>query len=381
MLRPGEKRYLKGSLGTADDALRSDAEPKGQVLSWRDAQQEALAWFAREERRLAGEEPDEPGPYTVAQATADYLAYLEAHRASAPQAGYAAEAHILPTLGELQVARLTAERLRAWHEGLARSPARVRTKLGAEKRTRAPKSAEERRQRKATANRVLATLKAALNRAYDDGKVPSPDAWRRVKPFRGVEEPRAGYLEAEQVERLLNSCAPDFRDLVEAALHTGARYGELAALRVGDYKAEAAAVHFPKTKSGRRRDAFLSDEGVAFFDRLTAGREAGEPLLPKADGSTWGRNHQQRPMREACEAATIDPPVGFHQLRHTYASHTLMNGGSLVALAKQLGHTTTRMVEKHYGHLSDTWRAEEARAHAPRLGRSSGKVTRLRKRA
>lgn len=44
-----------------------------------------------------------------------------------------------------------------------------------------------------------------------------------------------------------------------------------------------------------------------------------------------------------------------------------MSGGSLVALAKQLGHTTTRMVEKHYGHLAESWRAEEARKHAPSL--------------
>jgi len=45
-----------------------------------------------------------------------------------------------------------------------------------------------------------------------------------------------------------------------------------------------------------------------------------------------------------------------------------MSGGSLVALAKQLGHTTTRMVEKHYGHLAESWRAEEARKYAPSLG-------------
>lgn len=49
-----------------------------------------------------------------------------------------------------------------------------------------------------------------------------------------------------------------------------------------------------------------------------------------------------------------------------------MSGGSLVALAKQLGHTTTRMLEKHYVHLADSWRAEEARKHAPSLGLKGG---------
>ncbi len=56
-----------------------------------------------------------------------------------------------------------------------------------------------------------------------------------------------------------------------------------------------------------------------------------------------------------------------------------MSGGSLVSLAKQLGHSTTRMVEKHYGHLSDSWRAEEARKHAPKLTCGTERIRRLRR--
>jgi hypothetical protein len=56
-----------------------------------------------------------------------------------------------------------------------------------------------------------------------------------------------------------------------------------------------------------------------------------------------------------------------------------MSGGSLVPLAKQLGHTTTRMVEKHYAHLAVSWRAEEARKHAPSLGLERESVVRWRR--
>jgi hypothetical protein len=38
------------------------------------------------------------------------------------------------------------------------------------------------------------------------------------------------------------------------------------------------------------------------------------------------------------------------------------------------------MVEKHYGHVADSWRAEEAREHAPSLGLEPGSVVRLRRR-
>jgi hypothetical protein len=41
------------------------------------------------------------------------------------------------------------------------------------------------RRRRSTANRLLTVLKAALNRAFHDGRIASDEAWRKVKPFRG----------------------------------------------------------------------------------------------------------------------------------------------------------------------------------------------------
>jgi integrase len=166
----------------------------------------------------------------------------------------------------------------------------------------------------------LTTLKAVLNRAVEDGLVEGPGEWAKVKPFKDVEASRARFLEEGELRRLLNVCEPDFRDLVASAVHTGARYSELAALRVGDYLPEAQAVHFATTKSGKPRNVFLSEEGASFLDRLTAGRGANDVLLTRHDGSSWGRNHQARRMREACKQAGINPPAGFHQLRHSYAS-------------------------------------------------------------
>ena len=73
-------------------------------------------------------------------------------------------------------------------------------------------------------------------------------------------------------------------------------------------------------------------------------------------------------MAEACERAKIEPPANFHCLRHTYASHAVMAGAPLIVVAQNLGHADTRMVEKHYGHLSESYVAEAIRAAAPRFG-------------
>ena len=73
-------------------------------------------------------------------------------------------------------------------------------------------------------------------------------------------------------------------------------------------------------------------------------------------------------MKEACKNAKIDPPASFHVLRHTYASLTIMNGAPLMVVAQNLGHADTRMVEKHYGHLAQSFVADAIRAAAPRFG-------------
>jgi integrase len=69
--------------------------------------------------------------------------------------------------------------------------------------------------------------------------------------------------------------------------------------------------------------------------------------------------------------------MGFHELRHTYAS-TLVNAGvPLAYVAAQLGHTDTTMVEKYYGHLSPSALADSIRKLAPVLRISKPKVKTL----
>ncbi len=112
----------------------------------------------------------------------------------------------------------------------------------------------------------------------------------------------------------------------------------------------------------------LTDEGHRFFETVTAGREGNDLMLPRPDGDPWARTQQQRPMREASKRAKISPATNFHSLRHTYASLLVMADVPLVVVAENLGHADTRMCEKHYAHLSDTYRAETIRSHAPKLG-------------
>jgi integrase len=226
---------------------------------------------------------------------------------------------------------------------------------------------------------VLTILKAALNRAWHDDKVASPSAWQKVKPFRAVDAARPRYLTVAEAKRLVNAVDPEYRALVQAGLQTGARYGELCQLAVADFviveqkrsggdRASIGMIHVVKSKSGKKRDIILTEEGTAFFKQLTAGRAGNELMLRHSNGEPFGDSHQIRPIADACDRAKIVPRISFHGLRHTWASLSVMGGMPLMVVARNLGHADTRMVEKHYGHLSPSYVAETVRKHAPTFG-------------
>ena len=170
--------------------------------------------------------------------------------------------------------------------------------------------------------------------------------------------------------------------MVQGALLTGGRYSQLAHLAIGDFNRDAGTIRMSTRKGdGTKRTyhVYLTDEGVRFFKRECLGRNDATALIfTKADGLAWEKSEQGRPMREASSRASIKPSVNFHCLRHTYASHAVMRDTPLLVVAKNLGHTDTRMVEKHYGHLSRSFVADAIRAGAPKFGfKGDRKVTEL----
>lgn len=362
-----DKRYSTENLRTRDGELvladdYADADGL-TILTFGQAQQRAQTKSARKEAAK---------PYTIADAVADYLHRLE-HEGRSEHAIYDARrrinAFILPKLGDVKLSALTTEKLRQWRDGLASAPRRVRTGEGQEQQYRAPdKSEDAKRARRASANRTWTVLRAALNQAFHDGRCETDLAWRRIKPFQRVDAARLRYLTVAESKRLINACAPEFRQLVRGALATGCRYGELIRLQTGDFSADGGTVAIRQSKSGKPRHVVLSDEGRAFFAEVTASRVATDWLFLRADGEPWGASHQLRLMREACERAKIDPPISFHGLRHSWASLSVMAGMPLMVVARNLGHADTRMVEKHYGHLAPSFIHDEIRKNAPQFG-------------
>jgi integrase len=365
----GEQQYAVETFAVADDL--SDANGLS-VLSFSQAQQKARELRDERDRSAAGK-----GPYTVSDACRDYLEFIDERRKSAADIRTRLEAFVIPKLGDIEASKLTTDNIEKWLTALAKAPARVRTKKGAQQAHRqANGDPDAQRKRQATANRVWTSLRAALNKAFRAGRILSDTAWRRVEAFKGVDAARERFFTLNECQRLTNASAPDFRRLVMAGLATGARYGELGRLVVSDF--DGARVLVRKSKTNKERWIHLNEEGVSVFRLLTAGLAGDALLLTRADGSRWEKNYQQVPMKEAIANARITPAASFHILRHTWISHSVMNGVPLTVVAKNAGHASTAMIEKHYGHLAPSYLANELRTKAPTFGFEIGNVTAIR---
>lgn len=359
----GNQKYEVKSIGAADDL--SDADGVA-ILGYWQAVEKARELMVKRAHHAAGK----TGPLTVADVMEGYLDYLDTNKKSGADARCRYDALIKPVLGHIEVSLLTADMIGDWHVALAKQPARVRTaKDKPQQHRELGKDAEAVRRRRATANRTLTILRAALNRAWRTKRklVPSDAEWRAVKPFENANAARIQHLSVDEAKRLINASEPEFRRLVQAALQTGCRYGELCRLTVADFDLKAGRLAVMVSKTGKPRHVVLTEEAVAFFRDICAGRTGDELMLTRG-GLPWGKSHQAPPMAAACKIAKIKPAITFHALRHTYASLAVENGMPLLVLAGNLGHANTTMVETHYGHMTDTHITKAIRASAPRFG-------------
>ncbi len=360
------------ALGTADDITPANGTT---VLSFQQAVEAAQVWFKSLAHLDAGEV--HTGPYTVGQLMSDYLADRKREtRKEQTRTRSVVNVHILPILGSVEVAKLTHSRVKAWRDSIADSDPKIRVKKGDAPKTRSIDTDDQSvmRKRQATANRIFTVLRAALNHGYRRNRIPTKAAWEKITPFRQVDAPKVSYISLAESKRLMDVCPDDFKALVQGALYTGCRYGELITMKVGAFNGESRTLHVAESKSGKPRNVALNDEGSALFQSIANGRDGSDFMFTHTSGrhkgEPWLSSQQRHWMEAACAKAEIVPAISFHILRHTYASHLAMSNTAMPVIAAQLGHADTRMTEKHYAHLGQSYVGDVVRANLPSFGYS-----------
>jgi integrase len=167
------------------------------------------------------------------------------------------------------------------------------------------------------------------------------------------EEGKQRFLNDDEIARLLDASRESRNKLLLAIvvvdLHTGLRKGELLGLtwEQVDFARNVIALG-RRTKSGKGRDVPINQ---AVYDALAPLRKAAGGQ--DATGRVWGEIRKIDTAYNAAllRAKVLDVDVSFHTLRHTFASHYVMRGGSLVKLQASLGHASIRTTQV-YAHLA-----------------------------
>ena len=316
--------------------------------------------------------PDNP---TVGDALDQHLHVLESRQIEAIGSSRSRSNKIKREIGHIRLSELVMQDITDWLANMVASAPLRRSKKGGAPNPDPnwdPNDDAKKRKRQSTANRCLSTLKAALNRAFNNDWIETNKAWRAIKPFSDATGVREEVLDAKQQSQFLNACTPEFRPLAYVALLTGCRYGPMSRWLVEDFRPLDQCLRIGWDKRHKRdRLAPLTDEAIAVFDHICEGRDGKEPLFLKANGKPWGRNHQLRPMGEGSKAMDID--FTFYNLRHTAITIWLLSGMEISNVASIVG-TSAKQIEEHYKNPRVGVLANEMNQKVPRISNSSAKI-------
>jgi integrase len=203
----------------------------------------------------------------------------------------------------------------------------------------------------ATINRELAALKKLFTWRRDMGlSIPFENRAIKMFPAKRAEKKRQRILEPEEEVRLMAAVADHLRPIVQTALGTGMRLGEILGLRW-------SVVHLRKgksnivledgeTKSGEGRRIPLGDETEELLTVLKAQRGESEFVFVNPEtGRPW--TTIKTGWTAARRRAAIKG-LRFHDLRHTYATRLSESGQvDLVTLQHILGHASILMTARY----------------------------------
>lgn len=214
--------------------------------------------------------------------------------------------------------------------------------------------------KKVTQNYHLIVLRAFLKfLARNDIKTLAPEKIELAK----IPERQVNFLEAEEVERLLNFNPENslrlLRDkaILELLFSTGLRVSELANLRRADINLKKAEFSV-RGKGGKIRPVFASESAREAIRSYIARRADPEPALfvsiPKNKAALTRLTPRsiERMIKKYAVRAGITKKITPHTLRHSFATDLLINGADIRSVQSMLGHasiTTTQI----YTHITD----------------------------
>ena len=299
--------------------------------------------------------PTRRGDATVSELLIEWLDMIEGDRSPSTMQSHRskAELHLMPAIGRIKVRRLTTRQLDELYLDLTR------------KKRLAP----------ATVRQVHAIIRRALHQAMRWGWIDRNPAALATFPAARRHQVRAP--SPEEVMSLIDRATPLLALFLRVSAVTGARRGEVCALRWDDVDIDARVVHIHRSVlqlTGRQvliKDTKTHSERTVAIDadtaaRLRARRDEVEaalvggptigdlPFIFSHDGGEqpWRPDYVTAAWRRLCDAAGVTG-VRVHDLRHMHASYLLDAGVPLHTVSRRLGHERASTTSDIYGHAID----------------------------
>ncbi len=192
---------------------------------------------------------------------------------------------VYPTpLASIPLHKLRPTDVEDWRNKLAATPAKVTRRKGKDGHQFRPRS-------DATTNRDMVPLRAALNRAHEDGLVASDAAWRaKLKPKKGAGTRREIYLDATDRKALIDKASDEIKPFLRALAALPLRPGAVAALVVGDFDKRLGTLRIGTDKAGAERRIKLPPATAALFADATRGKLPTAPRFGRRDGTRWKKD-------------------------------------------------------------------------------------------
>ncbi len=192
-----------------------------------------------------------------------------------------------------------------------------------------------------TLNNHLTYVNAVFNYLYKIEEIAYTNPLERIDQIK-IDEVELSWLSVEQIEHLLTTIKefsqnPHVLLITKICLATGARWGEAEGLKVNNVR--NSSVTFNYTKGGKSRSIPLEKN---LYDEL----------MEHLDNWDFFSSSLSA-FKRALIKSEIELPKGqaSHVLRHSFASHFMMNGGNILTLQRIMGHSSIT-VTMRYAHLS-----------------------------
>ena len=190
----------------------------------------------------------------------------------------------------------------------------------------------------AAVNREMSCLHHIFTKAVE-WEMMEQSPFDRGKPLRLKENnKRLRFLTEDEIPALLDACAEYLRWIVDCAIMTGMRRGEILNLKWNQVR--NGFIYLEKTKTNNPRQIPVSDDLEALFRKIRANRHLTSEYVFAYQGKPF--SDVSHAFKGALRRVGIQD-FKFHDLRHTFASQLLLHGGSLKDVQELLGHKNMTM--------------------------------------